>query len=61
MIKCDGNPIKITYDEDVIYTVFPMNYPKEYESRYLPQDFSNYYDAKEYAESLDCDYLIEEC
>lgn len=44
---------------DIIYTVFPLNYPEEYESAYLPQDFNTYDEAVEYGESLDCDYTIE--
>lgn len=46
-------------EENMIYTVFPKNYPKEYESSYLPQDFENYKEAKEYGDCLDCDYEIE--
>ena len=43
----------------MIYTVFPRNYDKEYSCFYLPQDFPTYRDAKEYGESLDCEYDIE--
>lgn len=46
--------------KDFIYTVFPLNYPKEQESAYMPQDFATYDEAKAYGESLDCDYTIEE-
>ncbi len=45
--------------DETIYTVFPKGYDKEYESSYMPQDFSTYEEAKEYGESLDCDYDIE--
>lgn len=45
--------------DETIYTVFPKGYDKEYESFYMPQDFSTYEEAKEYGESLDCDYDIE--
>ena len=37
----------------MIYTVFPKD-----ESE-MPQDFSTYKEAKEYAEELGCDYEIE--
>lgn len=46
--------------EEMRFTVFPKGYDKEYESCYLPQDFATYKEAKEYGESLDCDYDIEE-
>ena len=39
----------------MIYTVFP-NDPTGAE---LPQDFPTWKEAKEYGESLDCDYEIE--
>lgn len=39
----------------MIYTVFP-NDPEGFE---MPQDFSTRKEAKEYGESLDCDYEIE--
>ena len=42
-----------------MYCVFPLNYPAEYESSYLPQEFEHYKDAVEYGESLDCDYIVE--
>ena len=60
MIRCEGDPIRITYEEERVFTVFPMNYPKEYESAYLPQDFPSYKEALEYAKTLDCDYEIGE-
>ena len=59
-IRCEGEPIRIKYEEKKIFTVFPMNYPKKYESIYLPQEFDTYEEALEYAESLDCDYEISE-
>lgn len=37
----------------MIYTVFPKS---DYE---LPQDFPTYKEAKEYAESLDCESVIQ--
>ena len=37
----------------MIYTVFPTD------NTILPQDFDNWGDAKEYAEDLGCDYVIE--
>ena len=43
----------------MIYTVFPKNYDKQYESYYLPQDFETKKEAEEYVEQLDCDYIIE--
>ena len=43
----------------MIYTVFPKNYDPQYESSYMPQDFATMKEAKEYGESLDCDYEIE--
>lgn len=43
-----------------MWTVFPKNYDKKYESAYLPQDFETYTEAEDYAKSLDCDYDIEE-
>ena len=54
MIRCEGDPIRITYEEERIFTVFPAD------SDYLPQDFPSYKEALEYAQSLDCDYEIEE-
>ena len=33
--------------DETIYTVFPKGYDKEYESSYMPQDFSTYEEAKE--------------
>ena len=53
-IKCEGKPIRITCNEERIFTVFPAD------NDYLPQDFPSYSEALEYAESLDCDYEIEE-
>lgn len=53
-IKCEGDPIRFTCDNEKVFTVFPAD------SDYLPQDFSSYSEALEYAESLDCDYEIEE-
>lgn len=53
-IKCEGDPIRFACDEERVFTVFPAD------SDYLPQDFSSYGEALEYAESLDCDYAIEE-
>ena len=53
-IKCDGDPIKIAYEEERIFTVFPAD------SDYLPQDFTSYSEALVYAKSLGCDYEIEE-
>lgn len=45
----------------MFWTVFPENYPEEYESLYAPQDFETFQEAVEYAESLeDCDYTIEQ-
>lgn len=38
----------------MIYTVFPKNDKTE-----LPQDFTTYKEAEEYAEELDCEYEIE--
>ena len=46
-------------ERNMIYTVFPKNYDKEYECCYLPQDFPNEGEAIEYGEGLDCDYDIE--
>lgn len=43
-----------------MYTVFPVDYDKRYEASYLPQDFETYDEAVEYAESLDCEFVIEE-
>lgn len=37
----------------MIYTVFPNDETE------LPQDFSDYAEAKEYAADLDCEYTIE--
>lgn len=37
----------------MIYTVFPKDDSE------LPQDFSSYEEAKEYADELDCAYEIE--
>ena len=42
-----------------IYTVFPKGYEEGHESAYMPQDFSTWAEAKEYGDSLDCDYEIE--
>lgn len=53
-IKCDGEPIKIAYEEERIFTVFPAD------SDYLPQDFTSYSEALVYAKSLGCKYEIEE-
>lgn len=39
----------------MIYTVFPKD-PEGFE---MPQDFPTRKEAKEYGESLDCDYEIE--
>lgn len=41
------------------YTVFPKNYEEGCEASYMPQDFETFEEAEEYAESLDCDYIIE--
>ena len=41
-----------------IYTCFPMEDGKPSES-YLPQDFETYKEAKEYGDTLPCDYVIE--
>lgn len=38
---------------DFIYTVFPDD-PDE-----MPQDFETWTEAKDYADSLDCSYIIE--
>ena len=53
-IKCDGDPIRFTCEEERIFTVFPAD------SDYLPQDFTSYSEALVYAKSLGCDYEIEE-
>ena len=53
-IKCEGEPIRITYEEERIFTVFPAD------SDYLPQDFPSYSEALLYAKSLGCEYEIEE-
>lgn len=58
MITVSGNT-RILQEEERIFTVFPTNYPKELESNYMPQDFSSYREAVEYAKTLDCDYTIE--
>ena len=42
-----------------MYTVFPNGYEEEFEASYMPQDFTTYKEAKEYAEQLSCDYTIE--
>ncbi len=54
IITCEGDPIRITYDEERVFTVFPED------NDYLPQDFPSYEAALEYAKTLDCDYEIEE-
>ena len=54
MIRCEGYPIRITYDKERVFTVFPAD------SYYLPQDFPSYEAALEYAKTLDCNYEIEE-
>lgn len=41
-----------------IYTCFPMEDGKPSES-YLPQDFETYKEAKEYGDTLPCDYVIK--
>ena len=53
-IKCDGEPIRFTSEEERVFTVFPAD------SDYLPQDFTSYSEALIYAKSLGCDYEIEE-
>lgn len=53
-IKCDGDPIRFTCEEERVFTVFPAD------SDYLPQDFTSYSEALIYAKSLGCDYEIEE-
>lgn len=54
MIRFEGDPIRITYQEERVFTVFPAD------NYYLPQDFPSYKAALEYAKTLDCDYEIEE-
>lgn len=41
--------------KEPIWTVFPESGNGE-----MPQDFETYEEAKEYAETLDCKYSIEE-
>ena len=49
-----GSPQSPAESEDkMIYTVFPKD------STELPQDFPTYQEAQEYAESLDCESVIE--
>lgn len=58
VIECSHGGLIID-SKETIYTVFPISNDPNDKWPLPPQDFETYAEAEEYAESLDCEYVIE--